>query len=207
MHCLQEVDESLIEVKTILSVETEKEAARADRKKACIGFGAWKITKPADGHTGPALTPRMFNQRQVTDKAVKNLADIISRNGREVYDIKNVLTVGIRRKWVDSTKLVKPTALQTLGDHSRIAWTAEAMGQTALLLNGQHRIEANMLPIKKAQLRLEEITKTMCKFTAGEDKYIALDRKLDELNNAIEKLSYWGVELIDLGKLLQSSYK
>lgn len=198
---VQIIKEAISDVHQTLNLEAEKLAARADEAAARMGLGTWNITIPADDHTGPTLTPQLLNQRQPTQKAVKRLAQYINRNGRQPYDHKNLLTVGIRSSWVDKTKLVKHTEIQTLGDHSRIPWTAEAIGKTAYLINGRHRIEANMILIKTSQLHLQKVTRLL---NAAEDSDSPeLQEKLDELNTAIEKQSFWGVELIDLGTSLQ----
>lgn len=103
----------------------------------------------------------------------------------------------MKKAWLDVGKLVTHPA--QLKASSIVSWTPEATQNEAVLYNGQHRMEANIL-------RMKDILKIQ---KAMEDKYHQEDHtesqledihtKLEELTTGLKTEKFWGVQLFDLG--------
>lgn len=162
--------------------------------QAFLGYACLNVFDAQDGGDGPRIIKNTINQREIDDAHIHNLVKDMQTKGKQAFTDANCISIGITKNM-----LANPGALITdvhlLSHKNRVAWTPLAKTLTSTLINGQHRIEANILKVSKAQ-QLYDDTKE------AEEVDGAVKVRLAELSQLLEAEKLWGVKFFDLGKFI-----
>lgn len=84
---------------------------------------------------------------------------------------------------------------------STICWTPLAAETQAVLYNGQHRIEANIVRVADILATQNTITSKYHNKDLSKPRFQNIKDKLDALTSSLQAEKIWGVQLYDLGTI------
>ena len=178
----------MLQVQELQALDAQKAACEKVKESAFLGYAVWNVMDHHDGGSGPQLTRNALNKRPLIPSHVNNLVNRFSQGKQPLLDA-NCIVVGVRKEWLLISSLV--TRVQDLQLDTHIQWLPTAHGQSAILYNGQHRIEANLKRIKQYM----DLKKS------GEKNRVGAPQ-VQELAEYLSREKYWGVKLFDIGLYL-----
>lgn len=192
-------DQVLAEAGSLLSSDkaTEQMAINEETQKyletCLLGYGKINVVSAADGGPGPTLQTNTWNPRSLNKSHMESLTILFKEGNKKPFALENFIIVGISRQCLQNPASLSKDPRKL----SSIQWSPEAVNQVALLLNGQHRLEANLNCLQMEMATIKTLRENMIQFNPEQaEKAKAQISKLQEI---IDKESYWGVKLLDLG--------
>ncbi len=179
MQRLQELDKSKANIQQTVA-------------QAFLGYASLNVVDPQDGGEGPVLVKNTINPRKLDDSHVNKLVKSMQTNGKTAFTDDHCICICVRKSMIANLgDLV--VDIKQLNEGSRVVWTSAAKTMQAVVANGQHRMEANIVKSLNQHLLLQKIQKDNSLQDENKTRYL-------ELKTAFEKEKFWGVKLFDLDK-------
>lgn len=173
----------------LTDIDLQVSLALSHCRNARVGHAKIKVVG-----TGALLIAHAHNQRPINVSHVNNLLASFNHNGCLPFEPENVATIAVRTGWVNPAS-VTPEITPALRP---LRFANLPAGEYAVLLNGQHRIQALNKRLKPLVQQASQLKAKIDKASAG-PALTRMENELKALQSAIEHDSWWGVVIYNLG--------